>query len=292
MLLFLILVVHPVSSCFSQSYGAQRNQIFAFNILSNGMMAGIGGVIHKKPGEKLLPVFFKNFGRGCVGGAIKYTAKYQTYYFRTEQFNGLLPLNRGLFFLGHSITMNASRNEKMLSNYYANFYGINFHYKHSSQRGERLDCRLSIGTTLSVIALIADNNTLDIFKTLEFGQFYFDKSDSARIPPPVSRGYAGFNSFAIKKQNGFSLASIIPHEMLHTYQVYDYYPLSTYYENSLNKALEKNKTYTKLSKYIDFDYQPVMYGLLYRIQPKPTYYRNYFEFEAEHFGTRRYVLRN
>ena len=37
-------------------YRAQRNQVFVTNVLSNGLMAGIGGVIHKKKGEKLFPV--------------------------------------------------------------------------------------------------------------------------------------------------------------------------------------------------------------------------------------------
>ncbi len=272
-------------------YRAQQNQVLAMNIFSNGLMAGIGGVIHKKKGEKFFPVFLKSFGKGCIGGAIKYTAKYQTNIFRSQQFNILLPINRAYFFLGHSITMNASRNEKMLSNFYANFYGVNFHYNNKAEKGERFNSRLSLGTMVSLGTFLAEGNRLDFIKTLEFGEFYFDKSSTSKIAPQGSRGYAGFNTIAIQKDNGFPITSIIPHELVHNYQFYDYYPISTFYEKSLNKALDKSTLYRKLSKYLDFDYQPLIFGTLYLTQPKPRYFKNYFEFEAEHFGDRRYIPR-
>ena len=65
-------------------YRAQQNQVLITNVLSNGLMAGIGGVIHKKKGEKFFPVFLKSFGKGCVGGMVKYTAKYQTHFFSNQ----------------------------------------------------------------------------------------------------------------------------------------------------------------------------------------------------------------
>ena len=161
-------------------FRAQQNQVFALNVLSNGLMAGIGGVIHKKKGEKFFPVFFKSFGKGCLGGVVKYTAKYQTHYFSSPRFNMLLPLNRAYFFLGHSITMNASRNEKILSNYYCNFYGVNFHYNHKAEKGEKFSSKLSLGSTVALATFFAEGNRLDLFKTLEFGQFYFDKSSTSK----------------------------------------------------------------------------------------------------------------
>jgi hypothetical protein len=226
-----------------------------------------------------------------VGGLVKYSAKKQTYFLSTPYFNFLKPINRAYFFLGHSITMNASRNEKMLSNYYCNYYGMNFHYNNSAKRGERFSAKLSLATTTSLIVFLADGNKLDFYNTLEFGQFYFDKSNSSKISLPNSGGFAGFNTIAIEKINGNPNTSIISHELVHNFQYYDYFSISSFYEKSLNKKLNESSFYVKASKYFDFDYQPLIFGALYLTQPKPRYFRNYFEFEAEHFGERKFVPR-
>ena len=62
-------------------------------------------------------------------------------------------------------------------------------------------------------------------------------------------------------------------------------PSIYYYEKSLNKTLNKSSLYVKLNKYIDFDYQPLIFGALYITQPKPTYFKNYFENDSinDHF---------
>ena len=53
-------------------------------------MAGVGGVINKKPGEKFFLVFIKNFGKGCIGGAVKYTANIRLTILKTNNLLFLL----------------------------------------------------------------------------------------------------------------------------------------------------------------------------------------------------------
>ena len=273
-------------------YRAQQNQILAYNILSNGLMAGVGGVINKKPGEKFFPVFIKNFGKGCIGGAVKYTAKYQTNYLKNQQLTFFAPINRAYFFLGHSITMNASRNEKILSNYYCNFYGVNFHYNGSEERGSRLNAKLSLANMASLISFSASGHKLDFYRTLEYGMFYFDLNPNTMINGIQIAGLGGYNAIAIEKKNNRPSYNIIPHEIVHTFQHYDFFPISSFYQKPLKKLLDKSSLYTKVSKYIDFDYEPLFFRSLYYTQPKPTYYKNYFEFEAEHFNSRIFIQRN
>lgn len=290
-----ILVLFLTSSIkltYSQNYQSQRNELLAYNVFSNGLISGIGGVIHKKKGEKFFPVFIKSFGKGCLGGLIKYSAKSQTYTFRNSQFNILAPVNRAYFFLGHSISMNASRNEKMLSNYYCNFYGVNFHYDHFAKKGERINSRLSLGTVASILNFsLIKKHKLDFYKTLEFGEFYYDlKPNTIHNGIPIS-GLAGYNVMAIEKYNGFPRTSVIPHELIHNYQYYDFFSISSFYEKPLNKILDKSSFYKKVTKYIDFDYEQMFFTFAYIMQPKRTYYKNFFEFEAEHFSSRRFIER-
>ena len=290
--LILILITVLFNTSYSQNYQSQRNEILAYNVLSNGLMSGIGGVIHKKKGEKFFPVFIKSFGKGCLGGLIKYSAKSQTFTFRNSQLNLLAPINRAYFFLGHSITMNASRNEKMFSNYYCNFYGVNFHYDHLAKKGEKFNSRLSLGTVVSILDFsLIQKHKLDFYKTLEFGEFYYDlKPNTILRGIPIS-GLAKYNVMAIEKFNGNPRTAVIPHELIHNYQYYDFFSISSLYEKPLNKLLDKSSLYKKVSKYIDFDYEPIFFSLAYSLQPEPTYYKNFFEFEAEHFSSRRFIER-
>jgi hypothetical protein len=289
--LIALLFCYNLNVSYSQNFQSQRNEVLAYNILTNGIISGIGGVINKKKGEKFFPVFLKSFGKGSLGGLIKYSAKNQLYYQRSETFSFLAPINRAYFFLGHSIALNGSRNIGMLDDYHCNFYGINFNYKYKEKQGNRFSARLSLATMASVITIAADKNKLDFYRSLKYGQFYFDLSPNSKLSGPPTRSFSGFNSFAIERINGRANYDVIPHELVHTYQSYDFYSISSFYEKPLKKLLNKSSFYNKAIKYVDFDYEPLIFGALYLAQPKPTYFRNFFEFEAEHFSRRRFINR-
>lgn len=276
----------------AQSYQGQRNQIFAYNILSNGLMSGIGGAINKKKGEKVLPVFFKSFGKGCLGGLIKYSAKSQTYYLRNQGMTFLAPFNRAFFFLGHSITTNASLNQRTFENYFCNFYGIDFNYKPYEVKGNKIQAKLSLGTAISVARFAAKGHKLNFYNTLEYGQFYFDMDSSYTLKGKVYDGFATHNTFAIRQLGrGRTAIGSVPHEIVHTFQYYDFFTLSSIYKNRLDATLNKINTYRSITKYINFDYEQLFFRAIYSAQPKPKYYRNFLEFEAEHFSDRRFIER-
>jgi len=68
----------------------------------------------------------------------------------------------------------------------------------------------------------------------------------------------------------------------------DYFPINSFFEKSFS-GLRQRTLFKQLDKWIIFDF-PYM-GLFYVMQPKPWLYKNFYEFEAEHFGTRKYVER-
>lgn len=272
----------------AQSYDTQRNQILAYNILLNGVVAGVGGAIHKSPGEKTWKVFLKNFGKGSLGGLVKYSAKYQAYYLRYADNTFLAHPNRLFFFFGHSMVMNASLNQKLMSKYYCNLYGMDMVMNFENKDDKFLQARLSIATVVGFANFLIVGHEWDLYKSLEYGLFYF------RMNPYEKKygGFATFNCISIHKNAaGEQLYRVIPHEFVHTYQFYDFHPVSNLYTPAMKVKYEKYGIYRTLSKYLKADYEVCFQGALYLIQPKPRYYKNFFEFEAQHFNIRSYIKR-
>jgi len=276
-------------------YRNQQNKLFVYNILLNGFISGVGGVVNKNTDEKFFTVLSKSFGKGCLGGFVKYLSKSQAYYLKDYNNTFLAPVNRAFFFLGHSITMNGSLNQKTLENLYLNFYGINFNYQPFETKGDRFNARLSLGTLSSIIYFSASGHKLDLYKSLEYGQFYFELNPSFKFEGELGNGLAFYNVFAIRNiEQGtiiIPLQSSVPHEIVHTYQHYDFFAFSSLYKNKINNEFNKLKLYKVVSKYVQFDYEPLYYFTMYQLQPKPIHFKNFFEFEAEHFETRDYINR-
>ena len=275
----------------AQTYKHQQYEIFAVNILSNGFIGGVGGVINKSEDEKILPVFLRNFGKGCLGGLIKYTSKSYSNYLNYPDNTFYAPINRMHFFLGHSIVMNASMNKKMLETYYFNYLGINFQF-FPKKEVNKFQARISAASLLSFASFAIRGHDFDFFKSLEYGLFYFNLKEGYKQNGFYPYGLAYHNSIAIKEYQKAPYYFIIPHELVHTYQFYDFYPLGNYYKEKANKYLNNYSIYNFLSKYISLDHEAIYHSILYEIQPEPIYYRNYFEYEAEHFSSRKYIKRH
>jgi len=270
---------------YSQSYNSQRTQVLLVNVISNAIMGGIGGAINKGKDEKVYKAFIRNFLKGSVGGLVKYSAKYQAYSLGTEQLSFYAPFNRLYFFLGHSMVMNAAFNRKLLDTYYCNFYGVDLRFNLKEE--QKIKARLSLVTAGSfAFFALSRNYQLDVFRSLEYGQFFFGVHNN----DPYS-GKAVFNCIAIAATGNRISAFTIPHEIIHTYQQYDMFSISSFYHKKEESLVKNNKLLNKLSNYLVTDYQAGFFTLLYLTQPQPWHFKNYFEFEAEHFKIRSYIPR-
>lgn len=278
-----------------QSYDAQRSQVFATNVISNALIGGIGGAINRDKGEKIYKAFFRNFLKGTAGGLIKYSAKYQTFYLAALQRNNsplygnvlYAPVNRLYFFLGHSVVMNAAYNRKVTDGYYCNFYGIDLKFKPKEE--QKLQARLSIASLEGAVEFAILGFQFNIYKTLEYGQLMFDDPKGKL---GMYQGMARFNSIVLQTP-GLNIPSVLPHEIVHTYQMYDYFGFSSFYDKKARPLYQDHKIYKALSNYLVLDYETLFMTALYLPQFKmpPRYFKNYFEFEAEHFATRYQVIR-
>ena len=189
--------------------------------------------------------------------------------------------------------MNASMNEKSFENIYFNYFGINFKYSASAERGERFSSKLSGGTLVSSILFLTYGDKFNFNKSLEYGLIYFETNPEAtHINGGPLNGRARFNSISVRVRNRRPVQSVVPHEILHTYQVYDFFALSSFYKTKEKALLDESKIYRFTSKYLELDYEPLFFTTIYLIQPQPRYYKNFFEYEAEHFSSRRYIDRD
>lgn len=294
-----------INKCIPQTYRSQQTQILAYNIFLNGLIGGIGGAINKEKNEKGYLAFGKNFLKGGLGGIIKYTAKYETYYLRDENKSYLAKPNRLFYYLGYSFVHNASLNKKLWHSYHCQFYGINLEL--NFEKKFYVKSRISLFTIGSVAYFFIIDNKLNLHKSLEYGLFYFDMNPKNSVDGIT--GTAIHNTLAMldgKKNNPKWLFS---HEFIHTYQFPDYFPVSNFFNKSFRSTngiessneiestkkiklinkINSTKSYNFLSKYFFLDI-PYM-SLSYLLQPKPLYFKNFYEFEAEHFATRSFVDR-
>jgi hypothetical protein len=279
----------------AQSYRSQQNQLFAWNILSNGVMGGVGGMINRDHDEKWYMAFARNFGKGCLGGLVKYTAKNQTYYLRYSQNQFLALPNRLLYFAGHSITMNASLNKGIFDTYYCNILGVDmrWHLMNVQDDEKRFQARVSLMSVASALSVGAQHYSFDFYKSLEMGCFYFVMDTPTLHNGVKVTGFQRFNSIAIGNSPfGGPYPNTIPHEFVHIYQSYDFFSITNFfYPRYIKPKIANTRWYGVINRFIVPDVDVAYFIAAYTLQPKPTYYRNFFEFEAEHFSSRRYIPR-
>lgn len=291
----ILLIFTGFGKSYSQSYNEQCSRVFITNIVSNALIGGIGGAIHHGKDEKIYKAFIRNFLKGGVGGLIKYSAKSQAYYLGTNRYdnsagylnNFYAPVNRLYFFFGHSIVMNAAYNRKITDGYYCNFYGIDLKFKPKEE--QKLQVRLSLASLEAAVEFAIMGYQLNLYKSLEYGQLLFDDTKGTL---GHYQGQARFNAI-VTQQPGLNFTSLLPHEIVHTYQMYDYFGISSFYDKKARPLYENKKWYKTLSNYLVLDYEVLFMTALYlpQFHLPPHYFKNYFEFEAEHFATRQVVLR-
>jgi hypothetical protein len=90
----------------------QERQIFVYNIALGGITSGIGAAINKKKEDKFLPVFFRGFKYGCVGGLFLYGGKKISYQINRQNNLAWGWPSKLVHSYGASIIESAALNEK------------------------------------------------------------------------------------------------------------------------------------------------------------------------------------
>jgi len=263
----ILIVVAFTERSYPQSYKSQQTKILTFNVFLNGVIGGIGGAINKNKEEKLHIVFAKNFLAGCLGGSLKYEAKYDAYNISfdralgdNQKFSWNAWLDRFIYFAGYSIVHNASLNKSPWESFQINIYGINLYYSFTDE--VHFQPKLSLYTLGTLIAF-GVSRTFDLKNTFNYGVYYF------RVKPSnygIRCGVAGYNTIALQ-ESCWNVNKTISHEFIHVFQFADYFSISSYLNKPLKK-LKAQKFIKPIDRYLLFDipYQ----SLFYVLQPKPS----------------------
>jgi hypothetical protein len=288
---FVFVILFPgINKITAQSFHQQSRQIFAYNILLNGLVGGIGGVINKSKGEKVLGAFGRNFLKGSLGGLITYTAKYEVYQLRNPEKYWVAPLDRAFYYIGNSFVYNASLNRGLFSAYRCQFYlfNIDIHFKGKC----RVFPRISVLSAASAATLFLVGDHLNLKNSFKYGLFYFNenkKNNSTRYGLGLNNAIE-ITQYPTDEHGKMRIEwryETIAHEMVHTFQFPDYISISNYMKKSF-QGIKSKERYKKWSRYFYLD--GPFFPLLYVIYPKP-YDQIFYEYEANHFSTREFVPR-
>lgn len=268
----------------------QEREIFAYNILSSGLTAGIGAILNKNENESVLKTFMRGTLHGSMGGLFIYTGKKITYNINKKKeilYSWPAHLTNSV---GASIVENAASNKKFWENWHINFYLTRLDYNFKENQ---FKARLS---TSLVYGLLNQINTgkLNISKSLRSGFIIFDRD----LP---YEGYLDGDAIASTISYGVDLEvygedeeyRLFAHEVVHSLQYESFTFMNSYFDKLNNSLKSESKLYNQLSRFLYFDLNgPYFLGVYYLLENgrnNPNYYENWFELEAEYFATNKIV---
>jgi hypothetical protein len=256
------------------TFGQKEDIKYAsFNILSSGIIGGIGSGIHKKQGETFGKAFINGFWRGSIAGSLNVASK-EILSIQAKKENLDWKLCWGSKIVNsfsNTILYNATMNEAKL---YEN-YSINIGFVRLSTKYKIQIDPISFGCTIYCLI----DSKIDIKNSLITGcpsfkkQFpiiyIYDKKTSKYIESPRGRMLA--QNIIIQPN---SKTNVFIHELIHTYQRLQY--------SNINNSF---KIYNKYENYKFIHNDISSYDILYFLQNKTIKYdNNLFESEAIFYG--------
>ena len=246
---------------------AQDYKIITYNMSFNGLVSGIGSVIHKDNDQTTLNVFTKGFCKGAIGGAVIYGSKKIVNQINTRKNYWFGLYGKMVNSIGTSIVWNSSMNEKMFSNYYINigFIRYNTNYK-------RHNISINpISFSIFTYALADKRFEFDPLRSLQTGTliYKFDYFDNLNIGHGVTLNNVvlSHKDDLLPKDNPryylFNEHCTVAHEIIHSFQFEEFQILNTYHNKILKKWIN-----------IDIPYNGIPYLLM----------TGFYEYEAKYFS--------
>lgn len=258
---------------------ANDTEAAIYNVGFSALFSGIGAVINKNPGEKTGKVFLKGLYQGALGGYITFESKRLLREASNRDDWKLYWASNILNFSGASIRENAANNIDFWERWYFNvgFNRIEFHTKDSFSVQYKVMPITAVYTLNSFVT-----TEFDVKNSLKTGHLVF-------ISDEVQDGYAGYSlpgTITLSAEN--QKITTLPHEIIHQYQSEDFLMFNSYYINSLDSFINKNKKIKNINKWIYFDLHLILlrgaYIFEHRNVTLDNYYDNYFEQEAKYYS--------
>lgn len=259
---------------------ANDTEALLYNISFGGLFGTIGGMINKKPNEKMGKVILKGFTQGSLGGYLSFESKRVLRLAQENEDWKLIWTAKLLNAGGTSIKENAALNENFWNKWHLNvgFSRIEFETKDKFKVNYKI---MPVAFVYNTVAFAQAK--FDFKNSIQTGEFIFKSGDS-RLYEAGTRG-AAFPGTIVLRNDGDEY-NTITHEIVHLYQSNDFSIVNTYYVKPL-KSLENNSNFfNKINKYIyyDFHYLPLRLAYNYETKTSNNYFNNHFEHEAGYFS--------
>lgn len=265
----------------------QERKVFVYNIGFGALTSGLGAVINKKKTENWKKSFVRGLWQGSIGGVLNYSAKKSAYLITKNNSVGYAIPARIISSAGNSIIQNAAINAPFLKNWSFE-YGL-FRFDYTANADKKFKVRM-LPTSILATAISLPKGRLDWNTTLCTGVMVFQSKDMIST---LRGSHDGINYGRAFIYMDDSLKNhIITHEFIHEFQYREYLVFNAFLKPQVEKinAPGLKNIFTKYI-YPDIPYFGLGY-MLEGVQQNPRFFRNYFEFEAEHFATNKFVSVN
>lgn len=266
----------------TQTYQERELQFATVNILTSGIIGGIGSLIHSKKSDRNLKTFFIGFTKGGLGGGLNFTSKIMLNKVGSEKDWYIIHSSKLINACGNSLINSASLNYKLSFIYQFGF--IRF------ELGNKSNIRIMPIALAGFGFSFLGHQKFDLSKTLIYGTPYFKDLTKGQD----DCGITYVNSIHIKENfklikeisNGnvsitsFNDQRTITHEIIHTYQYQEFLPINNFYLKQESKL---------------FHYDLPVFILPYLISEginkskKGSYYGNFYENEAETLSEGKFI---
>ena len=291
-LIIIIIILSVNFQIYSQYSFTKKKELFVYNTLSNGIIGGIGAMLHKN-NETAGKAFIKGFYKGVLSGGVIYLGKDLISEFsRTNNFSYVWG-SKLITYTGFSMLENTVNNQPLFENLYFHIGFLRFDVKPKNKfRIKTRIMPISLGTTLWLLT----KYKLDVKYSVFTGIFVFTGEKNSftiqnKSITKLGLSYSGNNIFINNRYPLFHITKqkIFSHELIHYYQAENYSSLNFVYKN-IEKKLIRKKTEEWINKYFYIDYNALTFRLFYSTSyiffniKNLNYKKNIFESEAYFFA--------
>ncbi len=246
----------------SQDFGYRSRQMFASDVISGGIVSGIGSMIHKKENQTNSNAFLKGFLKGAIGGSLAFTGKYLTYEIRNKGTWMGWPC-KIIHAAGSSMIENGAQGIGLIDNLAIDYGLVRFDFNGNAR------IRLQPFAAAGIVRHVVEGHQLSVVKTIQLGTPYFIQKSISGISN-IEVGATYVNSISVY-EDAYTLETT-SHEYIHAFQ--------SRAQLSFNYLYMKNKT-----KLIYFDI-PVSEITYQAEKLRTNYSENIYEEQARRLSNR------
>lgn len=288
LLLTVLFLLSSLHKAHAQNYPQQASGILLYNVGSGMLIGGVGALINKDKGQDPWKTFLRGASRGAIGGAINYGSKQITAQIaRQENYVYGWP-GRLTQSLGTSMIENAAANRSLLASYHFSYGPLRLELDAQTQYKPSLKLK-----PIALVGLVwlGSKGTFSAKHSLLSGAPVFISDGPINMFGGSYGGYALGIVTALDKAY-IDNYELFAHEFIHIHQYEDYIGVNSFFDRPLGNLKNNSSSFNTLSKYVYLDiHAPLLLGTYFLLHDGGNYFKNWFEFEAEHFATWRTVSR-